>query len=101
MPRVELRDIVTEDDVEAISGLRLPIATEREVESALRDFLRIAMDRDARSLAFLDEIRTPEAAARHARHEATVAAREAAEADDVRDGRSEIRTPASANGGRA
>jgi DNA repair protein RecO (recombination protein O) len=70
-------------DVEAISGLRLAVATEREVESALRDFLRIAMDRDARSLAFLDEIRTPEATARHARHEATVAAREAAEASEA------------------
>lgn len=48
-------------DVEAISGLRLALATEREVESALRDFLRIALERDARSLAFLDEIRTAEA----------------------------------------
>ena len=30
---------------------------EREVETALRDFLRIVLERDARSLAFLDEIR--------------------------------------------
>ncbi len=65
-------------DVEAISGLRLSLATEREVESALRDFLRIALERDARSLAFLDEIRTPEATERHDRHVRGVAAREAA-----------------------
>jgi DNA repair protein RecO (recombination protein O) len=44
-------------DVEAISGLKLSVAAEREVEGALRDFLRIALERDARSLAFLDEIR--------------------------------------------
>jgi hypothetical protein len=37
----------------------LAAATEREVESALRDFVRHALERDARSLAFLDEIRTP------------------------------------------
>ncbi len=44
-------------DVEAIAGLRLSLATEREVESAMRDFLRHVLERDARSLAFLDEIR--------------------------------------------
>jgi len=44
-------------DVEAIAGLRLSAATEREVEAALRDFLRYTLERDARSLAFLDEIR--------------------------------------------
>jgi DNA repair protein RecO (recombination protein O) len=46
-------------DVEAIAALRLAAATEREVESALRDFVRHALEREARSLAFLDEIRTP------------------------------------------
>jgi DNA repair protein RecO (recombination protein O) len=51
-------------DVEAIAGLRLAAGTEREVESAMRDFIRNVLERDARSLAFLDEIRTPEAAAR-------------------------------------
>jgi hypothetical protein len=44
-------------DVEALAGLRLSVATEREVESAMRDFLRHALERDARSLAFLDEVR--------------------------------------------
>ena len=57
-------------DVEALAGLRLAPATEREVESAMRDFIRHALERDARSLAFLDEIRTPEAAARALAHEA-------------------------------
>jgi DNA repair protein RecO (recombination protein O) len=46
-------------DVEAIAALRLAPETEREVESALRDFVRHALEREARSLAFLDEIRTP------------------------------------------
>ena len=46
-------------DVEALAGLRLPDAVEREVEVAMRDFLRHALERDARSLAFLDEVRTP------------------------------------------
>ncbi len=44
-------------DIEAIAGLRLAASTEREVETALRDFVRTALERDARSLAFLDEIR--------------------------------------------
>ena len=44
-------------DVEALAGLRLPPAVEREVEGAMRDFLRVALERDARSLEFLDEVR--------------------------------------------
>jgi DNA repair protein RecO (recombination protein O) len=44
-------------DVEAIAELRLSPATEREVELALRDFVRHVLERDARSLAFLDEVR--------------------------------------------
>jgi DNA repair protein RecO (recombination protein O) len=64
-------------DVEALSGLRLAATTEREVESAMRDFIRNVLERDARSLAFLDEIRTPEAAERHARHDRAVADRAA------------------------
>jgi len=46
-------------DIEAIAGLRLPVAVEAEVESALRRFIRVVLERDARSLAFLDEVRTP------------------------------------------
>ena len=44
-----------------------PAAVEREVESAMRDFVRIALERDARSLAFLDEVRIPQPARRQAR----------------------------------
>jgi DNA repair protein RecO (recombination protein O) len=45
-------------DIEAISELRLPANIERETEAALREFVRTALERDARSLAFLDEVRT-------------------------------------------
>jgi len=31
---------------------------EREVEAAMRDFLRVSLERDARSLEFLDEVRS-------------------------------------------
>jgi DNA repair protein RecO (recombination protein O) len=44
-------------DIEAIAALRLAEATEREVEVAMRDFIRHALEREARSLAFLDEVR--------------------------------------------
>jgi len=44
-------------DIEAIAGLRLTAAAEREVEAALREFVRLALERDARSLPFLDEVR--------------------------------------------
>jgi DNA repair protein RecO (recombination protein O) len=46
-------------DIEAIAELRLAPATEREVEADLREFVRIVLERDARSLAFLDEVRSP------------------------------------------
>ncbi len=44
-------------DIEALAGLRLPAAVEREVEGAMRHFVRLALEREARSLAFLDEVR--------------------------------------------
>ena len=44
-------------DIEAIAGLRLSPTVEGEVEGALRDFTRVALEREARSLAFLDEVR--------------------------------------------
>ena len=44
-------------DIEAIAALRLPDSVEREVEAAMREFMRIALERDPRSLAFLDEVR--------------------------------------------
>ena len=45
-------------DIEAIAALRIPDVVEGEVEAAMRDFMRIALERDPRSLAFLDEVRT-------------------------------------------
>ena len=51
-------------DIEAIAALRLPDEVEREVESAMRDFMRIALERDPRSLAFLDEVRPTRRTAR-------------------------------------
>jgi DNA repair protein RecO (recombination protein O) len=49
-------------DIEALATLRLTEATEREVEGAMRDFMRVSLERDARSLAFLDEVRSRPAA---------------------------------------
>jgi len=50
-------------DIEALAGLRLGRSVEAEVEAALREFVRDALEREARSLAFLDEVRTAHAAA--------------------------------------
>ncbi len=44
-------------DIEAIAALRLAETVELETEAALRDFVRGALEREARSLAFLDEVR--------------------------------------------
>ena len=44
-------------DVAALAALRIQPVVERETEAALREFTRQALERDARSLAFLDEIR--------------------------------------------
>ena len=44
-------------DIEAIAALRFGGRAEAEVETALRDFVRGALEREARSLAFLDEVR--------------------------------------------
>ena len=45
-------------DIEAIAGLRQPVEVESEVESALRWFMRNMLEREPRSLAFLDEVRS-------------------------------------------
>ncbi len=45
-------------DVEALAGLRVRPAVEREVEIAMREFLAYSLDRKPRSLAFLDEVRS-------------------------------------------
>lgn len=44
-------------DIEAIAALRIPAAVELEAENALRRFIRHVLERDPRSLAFLDEVR--------------------------------------------
>jgi len=44
-------------DIEAIAALRQPPAVELEVERALRRFVRHMLERDPRSLPFLDEVR--------------------------------------------
>jgi DNA repair protein RecO (recombination protein O) len=49
-------------DIEALAALRISPSVEREVEAAMRDFMRVALERDARSLAFLDEVRSTPAA---------------------------------------
>jgi DNA repair protein RecO (recombination protein O) len=44
-------------DIEALAALRLPHGVEAEVEAAMRRFMRHVLEREARSLAFLDEVR--------------------------------------------
>jgi DNA repair protein RecO (recombination protein O) len=44
-------------DVEALAGLRLPVAVEAEVERVLGEFVRHVMERDTRSRRFLEEVR--------------------------------------------
>jgi len=44
-------------DVEAIAGLRLPPQVEAEVEAVMRRYTRFILEREARSLAFMDEVR--------------------------------------------
>ena len=45
-------------DIEAIAGLRLPRGVELETEDALRRFMRHMLEREPRSLVFLDEVRS-------------------------------------------
>lgn len=44
-------------DVEALAGLRVPEVVEGEVESAMRRYVRFILEREARSLSFVDEVR--------------------------------------------
>jgi DNA repair protein RecO (recombination protein O) len=48
-------------DIEAIAALRLPAKVEVEAENALRRFIRNVLEREPRSLAFLDEVRAGQA----------------------------------------
>ncbi len=49
-------------DVEALAGLRLPEAVEAEVEGAMRRYVMYVLEREPRSLAFVDEVRRAPAA---------------------------------------
>ena len=53
-------------DLQALASLQLPPSVEREAEQAMRLFVRQALEREPRSLAFLDEVRaeTPSAGMR-------------------------------------
>lgn len=44
-------------DVEALAALRIPVAAERDVEEAMRAFVGLMLEREARSLGFLDDVR--------------------------------------------
>ena len=44
-------------DVEALAALRVPPETESEVESVMRRYTRFILEREARSLSFVDEVR--------------------------------------------
>ena len=44
-------------DVEALAGLRVPGEVEAEVEHAMRRYTTFVLEREARSLAFVDEVR--------------------------------------------
>lgn len=57
LPALKLLRAYVRLDIEAIAALRVPALVEAEVEGAMRRFMRHALERDARSLAFLDEVR--------------------------------------------
>jgi DNA repair protein RecO (recombination protein O) len=44
-------------DIEAVAALRLPAPVEAEVEMLMRRYMRFVLEREARSLAFVDEVR--------------------------------------------
>ena len=57
MPALKLLKAYRRFDVEALAALRLPPAVEAEVEAAMRRYIRYVLEREARSLAFIDEVR--------------------------------------------
>jgi DNA repair protein RecO (recombination protein O) len=59
LPALKLLRAYRRLDIEAIAGLRLPSGVESEVEAVMRRYIRYALEREARSLAFLDEVRHP------------------------------------------
>jgi DNA repair protein RecO (recombination protein O) len=57
LPALKLLRAYRRMDIEAIAGLRLPRSVELEAEAALRRFMRHVLEREPRSLVFLDEVR--------------------------------------------
>jgi DNA repair protein RecO (recombination protein O) len=54
-------------DVEALAALRLPPAVEAEAEAVMRRYIRFILEREARSLSFVDEVRHQAAREPHIR----------------------------------
>jgi len=57
LPALKLLKAYRRLDVEAVAALRLPHEVEGEVEAAMRRYTRFILEREARSLAFIDEVR--------------------------------------------
>lgn len=57
LPALKLLRAYRRLDVEAIAALRLPSEIEAEVEAVMRGYTRYILEREARSLAFVDEVR--------------------------------------------
>ena len=57
LPALKLLKAYRRLDVEAIAALRVPAPVEAEVEALLRRYTRFILEREARSLAFVDEVR--------------------------------------------
>ena len=57
LPALKLLKAYRRFDVEALAALRVPAETESEVEAVMRRYTRFILEREARSLAFVDEVR--------------------------------------------
>lgn len=57
LPALKLLKAYRRLDVEAIAALRVPPQVEAEVEAVMRRYTRFILEREARSLAFIDEVR--------------------------------------------
>jgi DNA repair protein RecO (recombination protein O) len=57
LPALKLLRAYRRLDVEAVAALRVPVEVEAEVEAHLRRYIRFVLEREARALAFVDEVR--------------------------------------------
>lgn len=57
LPALKLLKAYRRFDVEAIAALRVPADVEGEVEAVMRRYTRFILEREARSLSFVDEVR--------------------------------------------